>query len=134
MEEILEDVILDGAHNEDGIRQFLKTAEGIAEKRTVSLLFSAVADKNWKEMICRICRSIHFQSVTVTSVGGSRQITAQELAGEFRLHTDCPVYALEDVKSAFRQARRMQKDSVLLCCGSLYLAGAVEEEINNAEL
>ncbi len=134
MEEILKDVILDGAHNEDGIRQFLKTAERIAEKRPVSLLFSAVADKNWKEMIGRICRSVHFQSVTVTSVGGSRQIAAQELAGEFRRHAGCPVYAFEDVKSAFRQARHVQKDSVLLCCGSLYLAGAVEEEINNAEL
>ena len=85
-------------------------------------------------MIGRICRSVHFQSVTVTSVGGSRQVPAQELAGEFRRHAGCPVYAFEDVKSAFRQARHVQKDSVLLCCGSLYLAGAVEEEINNAEL
>ena len=134
MEEVLKDVILDGAHNEDGIRQFLKTAERIAERRPVSLLFSAVADKNWKEMIGRICRSVHFRSVTVTSVGGSRQISTAELAEEFRLHAGCPVYAIKDVRSAFKQARRVQGDSVLLCCGSLYLAGAVEEEINNAEL
>ncbi len=134
MEEVLKDVILDGAHNEDGIFQFLKTAERIAASRRVSLLFSAVSDKNWREMIGRICAGVHFQSVTVTSVGGSRQIGVQELAGEFRLHASCPVYALEDAGSAFRHARSVQGDSVLLCCGSLYLAGAVKEEIENAEL
>ena len=134
MEEVLKDVILDGAHNEDGIRQFVKAAERIARKRRVSLLFSAVADKNWREMIGRICSSVHFQSVTVTSVGGSRQTDVRELAREFRRHTGCPVYDLEDVKAAWTQARRVQGDSVLLCCGSLYLAGALEEEIKNAEL
>ena len=35
----------------------LKTAERIARKRKVSLLFSAVADKRWKEMVSRICRN-----------------------------------------------------------------------------
>lgn len=129
MEEILPDVILDGAHNEDGIRQFLKTAERISQSRKVSLLFSAVADKNWKEMIRSLCRSIPLQSVTAASVGGKRGIGADELAREFELHTDCPVYARQDAKEAFRLARSVQGDSVLLCCGSLYLAGEIEAEV-----
>ncbi len=127
MEEVRKDVILDGAHNEDGIRQFLKTAERIAEEKEVSLLFSAVGDKHWKTMIGRICESVHFRSVVATSVGGSRRISADELAREFRLHTDSPVWALPDPEDAYRKARSIQGDSVLLCCGSLYLAGAIEE-------
>ena len=134
MEEIRKDVILDGAHNEDGIRQFLKTAARISRIRKVSLLFSAVSDKNYKGMIGEICQSVHFQTITVTCVGGSRQVDAQELAGEFRLHTDTPVYAQSDPAAAFREAQERQEDSVLLCCGSLYLAGVIEEEIDNAEL
>ena len=127
MEEVRKDVILDGAHNEDGIRQFLKTAERIAEEKEVSLLFSAVGDKHWKTMIGRICESVHFRSVVATSVGGSRRISADELAREFRLHTDSPVWALPDPADAYRKARSIQGDSVLLCCGSQYLAGAIEE-------
>ncbi len=134
MEEVLKDVILDGAHNEDGISQFLKTVERIEKVRPVSLLFSAVSDKSWRKMICRICGRVHFQTITTTSVGGTRRVSAEELAQEFRLHTDSPVYAREDVKDAFRQAREVQGNSVLFCCGSLYLAGKIEEEIRYAEL
>ena len=128
MEELVPDVFVDGAHNEDGIRRFLETVRRMAERRPVSLLFAAVSDKNWREMIREICEQVSFRCVTATQVGGSRQVEARILAEEFRAHTDAEVFAVPDPGEAYLKARSLQGDSVLYCAGSLYLAGAVEAE------
>ena len=128
MEELVPDVFVDGAHNEDGIRRFLETVRRTAQRRPVSLLFAAVSDKNWREMIREICEQVSFRCVTATQVGGSRQVEAGVLAEEFRRHTDAEVFAVPDPDAAYGKARSLQGDSVLYCAGSLYLAGAVEAE------
>ena len=50
-------VIIDGAHNEDGIAQFVSTAGYFAKENEITILFTAVADKHYHEMIGEICRS-----------------------------------------------------------------------------
>ena len=43
-------VIIDGAHNEDGIAQFVSTAGYFAKENEITILFTAVADKHYHEM------------------------------------------------------------------------------------
>ena len=51
-------VIIDGAHNEDGIAQFVSTAGYFAKENEITILFTAVADKHYHEMIGEICEGI----------------------------------------------------------------------------
>ena len=125
METVLPDIVIDGAHNADGIRQFRKTVERISERRKVSLLFAAVADKDYEKMIREICRGISFENVTVTQVGGSRKVAPKVFADIFRSCQEAPVYEIEDVREAFRRAAAMKGDGMLFCVGSLYLAGEI---------
>ena len=47
METVLPGVIVDGAHNEDGVEKFVETAEHFQQEYPLTLLFSAVDDKDY---------------------------------------------------------------------------------------
>ena len=53
METVLPGVIIDGAHNEDGIEQFIRTAAHFAREREITILFSAVCDKKYAKASAR---------------------------------------------------------------------------------
>ncbi len=126
METVLPGVVLDGAHNADGIREFIRTVTEVQERKDVSLLFSAVADKEYEKMIREICEEAHFSRVTVTQVGGSRVVPAGQLAEVFRKYTEAPVTAYADVAEAFEAALAGRGDGMLFCAGSLYLVGELK--------
>ena len=126
METVLPGVVLDGAHNEDGIARFLETVRRIAQKKPVSLLFAAVADKDYEKMIRKICEGPQFTRIVATQVPGSRKVDAQVFAGIFSRYTKAPVYAVSDCREAFDLAlRRKEPDGMLFCAGSLYMIGEI---------
>ncbi len=126
METVLPGVVLDGAHNADGIREFIRTVQEVQAHRPVSLLFSAVVEKEHDKMIRTICEGISPVSIVVTQVGGSRVVEAEELAEEFRKYTKAEVIARNDVAEAFETALARRGDSMLFCAGSLYLVGELK--------
>ncbi len=126
METVLPGVVLDGAHNADGIREFIRTVQEVQAHRPVSLLFSAVVEKEHEKMIRTICESISPVSIVVTQVGGSRVVEAEALAEEFRKYTKAEVIARDDVAEAFETALALRGDSMLFCAGSLYLVGELK--------
>ncbi|MDD3220513.1 MAG: bifunctional folylpolyglutamate synthase/dihydrofolate synthase [Lachnospiraceae bacterium] len=133
METILPQIIVDGAHNEDGITRFLETAEHFSKKYPLTLLFSAVIEKNYKEMIHRIVDRIQWNSVVVTQINGSRVVPAKEL-GEIFTEFGCSRVLTEpNVEQAFELARKEKKDGLLFCAGSLYLVGEIKEYLESKE-
>lgn len=128
METVLPGVIVDGAHNEDGVEKFVETAEHFQKKYPLTLLFSAVDDKDYTDMIRTILGRIRFRHVVVTQVGGYRKVPAEELAEIFR-REGCPsAQAFEDTEAAFRAALSLKgEDGMLFCVGSLYLVGEIKE-------
>ena len=132
MEIFPEGVILDGAHNEDGIGAFIETAAHFHRSGAVTVLFAAVSDKNYKEMIRRIVREVQPEHVITTSVGGPRRVPAERLAKLFAGSGCRDVSAEESVEKAFRIAYSKKEDGTLFCVGSLYLAGAVRGLLTGA--
>ena len=128
METVLPGVIVDGAHNEDGVEKFVETAEHFQKEYPLTLLFSAVDDKDYTDMIRTILGRIRFRHVVVTQVGGYRKVPAEELAEIFR-REGCPsAQAFEDTEAAFRAALSLKgEDGILFCVGSLYLVGEIKE-------
>lgn len=128
METILPGVIVDGAHNEDGVAKFVETAEHFQKEYPLTLLFSAVDDKDYTDMIRIILDKIQFRHIVVTQVGGYRQVPAGELADIFRSQGCQSVRACENVKEAFDTALAEKGgDGLLFCVGSLYLVGEIKE-------
>lgn len=81
MEEVLPGVIVDGAHNPDGVELFLQSVKQIKGRKT--LLFSVVRDKNREAMIESIMKANLFEHITVTAVGGSRAGNVEEMKAMF---------------------------------------------------
>ena len=119
-------VIIDGAHNEDGIAQFVSTAGYFAKKNEITILFTAVADKHYHEMIGEICEGIHPSHVVATQIDGSRVVPAEVLAEDFRKAGCTDVCAEPEIGAAYEKALGKNGSGLLFCVGSLYLAGELK--------
>ena len=127
METVLPGVIVDGAHNEDGIAKFVETVRYFQDDYPITLLFTTVSDKDFKDMIQKICNGLHFSNVYVTEIWGSRKQSSTELAELFRENGCKQVYAEPDCEKAFELAYAKKGDGLLFVVGSLYLVGEIKD-------
>ncbi len=126
METILPGVIVDGAHNADGVAQFVKTVHQFRKNHRVVLLFSAVSDKEYEKMIQLICEDIKPHAVVTTQIQGERQILAEKLAELFVQYGAEQVSAEPMAEKALKKALELQQDGMVFCVGSLYLIGEIK--------
>ena len=127
METVLPGVIVDGAHNEDGIARFVETVRYFQEDYPITLLFTTVSDKDFEDMIQKICDGLHFANVYVTEIWGSRKQSSTELAELFEKNGCKQVYAEPDCEKAFELAYAKKGDGLLFVVGSLYLVGEIKD-------
>jgi len=127
MEEVLPNVFLDGGHNAAGIAEFTHTAERFQKEYKISLLFSAVKEKDYERMIATLCDKIHFSSIYVTKVNTPRAAAAEELAELFRTYSDVEPVCCKDAEEGLVRALEEKGDGILFCAGSLYLIGELKE-------
>ena len=126
METVLPGVIIDGAHNEAGVEEFVRTARRLEADYPVTLLFAAVGDKDYPHMIETICRELRLERVIVTEVGGYRAVEVHKPEELFRRFGQKDVEAYPDVEEAFARALEQKGDGILFCVGSLYLVGSIK--------
>lgn len=126
METILPGVIVDGAHNADGVAQFVKTVHQFRQNNRVVLLFSAVSDKEYEKMIQLICEDIQPHAVITTQITGERLIVAEKLEELFVQYGAENVIAEPAVEDALKKALELQQDGMVFCVGSLYLIGEIK--------
>ena len=129
METILPGVIVDGAHNEDGIARFVETVSYFQKEYPITLLFSTVADKEFPDMIKRVCKGLQFANVVTTEIWGSRKQSAKELAELFRLNGCSQVFVEPNPGKAFELAYEKKGGGLLFVAGSLYLAGEIKDYV-----
>jgi dihydrofolate synthase/folylpolyglutamate synthase len=115
-------VVLDGAHNVDGIAALVRELPAVIGSRAVHLLFGVMRDKRWQPMVEAMAP--HVASATVTTVLPPRGETPEVLAEAFAPH--CPVRVtaqpLDGLETLLAAA---SEDDVVLVTGSLFLVGAV---------
>ena len=138
MEEVLPEVYVDGAHNPDGIRAFLETVAGDGRKshqgdlrRTRSLLFGAVKDKDYESMARSLAGSHLFDRIAIAPMRTRRGAKLETLAQLFTECGSCFVM-YDDVAKAFRGllADREPEERIYVA-GSLYLAGEIKELVRD---
>ncbi len=131
METILPGVIVDGAHNEDGVQSFIETACHFQKEYRITLLFAAVSDKEYPDMIQKICRALTPAHVVTAQLLDERTVACETLGDLFRKQGCEDVRAFARVPEAFEAARALQGDGLLFCVGSLYLVGEIKEYLES---
>ena len=118
-------VLLDGAHNPQGIAALRQYAEAFLGGRRVVLLTGAMADKDVSTM-AREAAALGEAVVCVQPEQAVRALPAEALRDLYRTYTEKPVYAAQDTAAGLKRARELAGEAgVVLVCGSLYLAGEV---------
>ena len=115
-------VLLDGAHNPNGIEALSNAVKKYLPNQKRLCLMGMLADKDSAGSI-KLLEGLFEEVITVT-VDNPRTLTAQELAEKCRQHFPV-VTAFDDNKKALDYAlKKAEKEKIpLVICGSLYLAG-----------
>lgn len=143
MEEIAPGVVIDGAHNLAAIRRFVESIRAQEKLRqtqrevlesgceaagSLVILFSAVADKDYRQMIAELCAGVKADAYVITRLEDKRGAASEALAAVFRENTDSPVYVEDGLESAFARAMEQKgSEGRLYCLGSLYLIGELKK-------
>ncbi len=114
-------VILDGAHNDPGVRALCLYADRWLPREKTVLLSGMMADKETEKMTRRL--AARFRCCVTTTPGVPRAMAAGELAAAFEQH-GLKTYAEDNPEIALRRARELAgPEGTVLCAGSLYLIG-----------
>ncbi len=129
MEEVLPNVFLDGAHNENGICAFLDSIKQLGSD-TKSLLFTMVSDKDYKNIIQRIVDSGLFDKIVITQLDNSRALEVQEIMHQFMECGRKEIVVIDNVEYAFNKLLEDKTPTEqVFVAGSLYLVGRIKEII-----
>lgn len=114
-------VILDGAHNDPGVRALSLYADKWLPREKTVLLSGMMADKETEKMTQRL--STRFRCCVTTTPNVPRAMAAAQLAQEFE-QQGLKAYPVDEPEKALRKARELAgPDGMVLCAGSLYLIG-----------
>ncbi len=113
-------VILDGAHNIDGIQMLCRNMRRFFSDREIIVVMAMMADKRWKDCVLEIEKIA--SCMITTEASNPRSLDCAELA---KITGGIP---LKNPYDAVRAAIAKCTDhSLVLICGSLYLAGDVRD-------
>ncbi|HXG51069.1 MAG TPA: folylpolyglutamate synthase/dihydrofolate synthase family protein [candidate division Zixibacteria bacterium] len=119
-------VVLDGAHNGEGIRTLVEEMRSFRGARKVKVLFASMADKDWRLMLDEL--GTVADELILTRVRMERSASPDLLAAH--LGEKIPRRVVEDPETAVRTLiAELGPDDVGLVAGSLYLLGEVRPVI-----
>lgn len=118
-------VILDGAHNPDGMTELKKVVQKGFKAEDVVAIVSILKDKDRKQIL-EILRPVTSNIIFTSLEENSRGTSGDELYELIEDKSGCCVE--NDIVKAFKMAKDMNK-KVILICGSFYLLSKFKEEI-----
>ena len=123
--EIVQDhpaIVLDGAHNGEGVRALIEELENFREQRRVKLLFASMEDKDWRLMLESLSAVV--DEIVLTRVNMGRCADPFYLASQ--LGGNVAHRAIGNARSALDYVLDgADSNDVILIAGSLYLIGEI---------
>ena len=121
--------LLDGAHNPAGIASLCHVVGKDFSGRRLILIFSALADKDYRRMMRKIAPLAH--QIFLPLLKTKRAVPPTVLAA-FLESLGCPALISDSITASIRQALQSAgENDLILACGSLYLAGEVKTDISS---
>lgn len=137
MEYLSDNLIIDGAHNEDAAKVFVETANNIFEKgnwRKKMILFAVSADKDYDSVIKIISEEFDPDKVYITKFDSDRTLDTTALRETFEKHfSKYDITVFETLDEAVEMLKSIPEDEVVFAVGSLYLAGELREKMELAK-
>ncbi len=123
--------VLDGAHNQDSIKQILTAIkEEFPDCGHLVVLFASSADKDIRGML-KILGG-HCEIMVATETGNPRSMKSRQLATMARSSGISKVRGISDISKALHRAWKVAgKDGLVLVTGSLYLVGRTKQALTN---
>lgn len=126
MQEIEKNMILDGAHNEDGIAKFLKSVSEDGFEGNRYLMFGAVKDKHYEEMIKAICESGLFSGYVLVPLEDARGLDVETMEEVFKRYSNVEITVMENLSQGIFECCMLRDEgNRIYMAGSLYLAGEI---------
>ena len=119
-------VILDGAHNEDGMRELCKIIEQGYRSDEVVIITSILKDKDVKHML-KLMRKISDNIIFTSLEDNPRGTTGEKILEQLEDKRGCLVE--NDMKKAYEIAKNLNK-KIIVVCGSFYTLSKFKEEID----
>lgn len=121
-------VILDGAHNEEGVAALVAEMRQRLGANKTKIIFAVMADKNWRRMAREL--SAIASEFVLTRVAVERSADPTEMAAALESSTAVPVTVAVDARRAVVDAiETAAPDDVILITGSLYFLGEVKPAV-----
>lgn len=115
-------VILDGAHNPEGVKSLVDELSTMRRGGRIKLLFATMADKEWKLMLRALAGAA--DEITFTQVAMERSAEPHVLAENFS--QSIPQRVISNSRAALRTLlSEAERQDVIVVAGSLYLLGEV---------
>lgn len=115
-------IVLDGAHNGEGVNALAEALKEFKQGRTVKLLFAAMEDKDWRYMLSLLLSVV--DELVLTKVRMDRSAEPEQIASHFSRALPCRVIA--DARSGLKLlVQEAVPDEIVLVAGSLYLLGEI---------
>ncbi|WP_297598530.1 folylpolyglutamate synthase/dihydrofolate synthase family protein [uncultured Cetobacterium sp.] len=124
-------IILDGAHNEDGVKTLCETLKKGYKSEEIVSIVSILKDKDSIEIIKILenyVEDIIFTSLSENKRGQSGKELYENFANK-KNKTYC-----EDIRIAYENAKNKKNKKVILVCGSFYLLSKFKEEVLKYEI
>lgn len=120
-------VVIDGAHNVDGIRMLSKNINDYFKFNNIILILGILKDKQVDEMIKIIVPKA--KKIFVVTPNSTRGESAEKLKDKI-LYYNADCEAIDSYEDAYCRAEKCsQKDDIILICGSLYMVGDMRKMI-----
>lgn len=119
-------VVLDGAHNPDGMMELKKVVEKGYKPEEVAAIVSILKDKDVKSML-EILKSVSSTLILTSLAENPRGTSGDEIYNQLSDTKGCSVE--NDLMKAYKNALAMNK-KIILICGSFYLLSKFKEEVN----
>ncbi len=121
-------VLLDGAHNADGISMLAQSIQTYFKHKKITLLLGVLGDKEYEKMIQLILPLV--DKIVLTEPDSHRKLNVQKLEEAiipFQKHILKQIH----VQKAYQTALSITADKdAVICCGSLYMIGTLRDYIS----
>ncbi len=108
-------VVIDVAHNVDGIKVLRKNIDKLFKEKKIVAVFGAMKDKEWKKML----KILNPEKLVAVEIKNKRSEKAENIAKYWR-----NAVAFDDVERGYEYAlEEKQEDEIIVVCGSIYIIG-----------
>lgn len=125
-------VMLDGAHNPNGVEELAKCVEKFLPGQKVTFAFGVMADKDYRQMIGTIKPYAH--SFIALGPKYYRALSSDKLTEAIKEETGLPVIDAGDVANGVKLAFKEALNRPVVIFGSLYQVGEVMEALPTVDI